>query len=132
MKKTTLLNAPLSAAVARMGHTDSLAISDCGLPVRGGAERIDLALCPGTPGFIETLETVLSELCVERAVLAEEIKTVSPVLHAEILKCLGSAVSVEYVPHEAFKKLTEGARAVVRTGECTSYANVLLYSGVTF
>lgn len=132
MKKNTLLNAALSAAVARMGHTDSIAIADCGLPIRGTAERIDLALRPGTPGFLETLETVLSELCVERAVLAEEIKTASPELHREILARLGSGVRIEYVPHETFKNLTESARAVVRTGECTAFANVLLYSGVTF
>jgi len=132
MKKNLLLNAPVSAVIAEMGHTDSLVISDCGLPIRGNAERIDLALKPGIPRLIETLQVVLTELCVERAVLAEEIKTASPDLHKEILKCLGNKVHVEYVPHETFKKLTESAKAVVRTGECTSYANVLLYSGVTF
>jgi D-ribose pyranase len=132
MKKTILLNAQLSAAVAAMGHTDSIAIADCGLPVRGTAERIDLALKFGTPGFLETLDTVLSELCVERAVMAEEIIAVSPDMHKEILGRFGAGVQVEYVPHEDFKKLTESARAVVRTGECTSFANILLFSGVTF
>lgn len=132
MKKNMLLNAPLSAVIASMGHTDSIAIADCGLPIQGDAKRIDLALKKGTPGFLETLDTVLSELFVEHAVLAEEIKTVSPSLHREIISRLGDGVSVEYIPHEEFKKRTKSAKAVVRTGECTSYANILLYSGVTF
>ncbi|WP_448594407.1 RbsD/FucU domain-containing protein, partial [Thermoflexus hugenholtzii] len=42
------------------------------------------------------------------------------------------AVEIEPVPHETFKAMTGRARAVVRTGECTPYANVILVSGVIF
>lgn len=131
MKKATLLNGPLSAVVAAMGHTDTLTLGDCGLPIRGAAERIDLALTKGVPSLLETLDAVLSELCVERAVLAEEIETRSPAMHAAILERLGG-VPVDYVPHEELKARSESSRAVVRTGECTSYANIILVSGVTF
>ena len=131
MKKSALLNSGLSAVIARMGHTETLTIGDCGLPIRGTAERIDLALKKGVPTFLETLDTVLTELCVERAVLAEEIKTVSPEMHQAILDRL-PGIPVDYVPHEEFKRRTESSKAVVRTGECTSYANIILVSGVTF
>ena len=131
MKKSALLNSGLSAVIARMGHTETLTIGDCGLPIRGAAERIDLALKKGVPTFLETLDTVLTELCVERAVLAEEIKTVSPEMHQAILDRL-PGIPVDYVPHEEFKRQTECSKAVVRTGECTSYANIILVSGVTF
>lgn len=131
MKKGTLLNSELSSVIARMGHTDTLTIGDCGLPIRGQAQRVDLALIKGIPGFLDTLDAVLSELCVERAVLAEEIRAVSPEMHRQILSRL-NGIPVDYVPQEAFKNQTEGSRAVVRTGECTSYANIILVSGVTF
>lgn len=133
MKKTVLLNSRISHVISMMGHTEGLAISDCGLPIKGTAERIDLALKKNVPAFLDTLDAVLSELYVERVVLAEEICTVSPHLNAEILKrfCLPS-VKVEYVSHEEFKKLTQQCVAVIRTGECTSFANIILYSGVTF
>ena len=131
MKKSVLLNSEVSAVVAQMGHTDMLTLGDCGLPING-AKRIDLALRRGVPGFLETLDAVLSELCVERVILSREIKTVSPDMHAEILKRFPAGVTVEYVSHETFKKLTESSRAVVRTGECTSFANVILVSGVAF
>lgn len=133
MKKGILLNSEVSLIVSRMGHTDGLAISDCGLPIRGDAKRIDLALKKGTPCFLETLDAILSELCVERILLASEIKEASPLMEKEILKRFeGFGVKVEYVSHEDFKKATEHCVAVVRTGECTSYANIILYSGVAF
>ena len=131
MKKSLLLNSEVSAVIAQMGHTDMLTLGDCGLPING-AKRIDLALRRGVPGFLETLDAVLSELCVERVILSKEIKTSSPEMHAEILKRFSDDVTVDYVSHEAFKKLTESSRAVVRTGECTSFANVILVSGVAF
>lgn len=132
MRKTTLLNSNLSYVISKMGHTDMLTVGDCGLPIPDGVERVDLALKLGVPGFLETLDTILEELCVERIVLAEEIKTASPEMHAEILRRFGAQVRVEYVSHEAFKRQTQRAKAVVRTGECTPYANVILCSGVVF
>ena len=39
---------------------------------------------------------------------------------------------VKKVFHEEFKKLTENAKCIVRTGENSSYANVILVGGVNF
>lgn len=132
MRKTVLLNADISNAISRMGHTDMLTVADCGLPIPNGVERIDLALKLGVPGFLETLDTILEELCVERIILASEIRTVSPDMCAAILNRFSDKVLVEFVSHEELKKMTARSKAVVRTGECTSYANVILCSGVTF
>jgi D-ribose pyranase len=41
-------------------------------------------------------------------------------------------VSIETVTHLVFKEQTRSARAVIRTGEFTPYANVILVSGVVF
>ena len=132
MRKTVLLNSNISSVISRMGHTDMLTVGDCGLPIPDGVERIDLALKKGVPSFLDTLAVVLTELCVEKVVMATEIKEVSPALHEQILSMLSDTVTVEYVPHEQFKLKTRACKAVVRTGECTSYANIILYSGVTF
>ncbi len=132
MKKTELLNSEISAVIADMGHTDTLAIGDCGLPVPDCVDKIDLCVRKGLPGFLDVLDAVLSELCVERVVLAEEIRNASPDMQKAILSRFDGRVRVEYVPHEVFKEMTADAKAVVRTGECTPYANVILGSGVTF
>lgn len=131
MKKTGLLNQPLSAAIAGLGHTDALIIADAGLPIPAGPQRIDLALCAGIPSFLDTLCAVLGEMQVERVVIAGEMLAASPALHAQILALFGDT-SVETVPHTRFKQMTAEARAVVRTGEFTPYANVILFSGVVF
>ena len=44
----------------------------------------------------------------------------------------GNQIQVEFVSHETFKKFTLESKAIVRTGECSPYANVILYSGVPF
>jgi D-ribose pyranase len=131
MKKTTLLNQPISSVIAGLGHTDTLVVADAGLPIPPETRRIDLALKAGVPGFIETLRTVLSEMQVEKAIIAEEMTEVSPQMFAALKQVLGD-VPIEMVSHLIFKEMTRNARAVVRTGEFTPYANVILVSGVTF
>lgn len=132
MRKTVLLNSMVSSVVSKMGHTDMLTVGDCGLPIPDCVNRIDLALRLGVPSFLETLDTILEELCVERIILAEEIQTASKEMEQAILSRFGENVQVEYLPHEEFKQLSGKSRAIVRTGECTPYANIILVSGVTF
>lgn len=131
MKKALLLNAPLSAVIARMGHGDRLVIGDAGLPIPEGVERIDLAVSAGIPAIADVLKAVAAEMQVERVLLAQETLDRSDAtpdwLPAEWAQSLAEPVS-----HEEFKRQCATARAVVRTGECTPYANVMLISGVTF
>ncbi len=78
MKRGVLLNAPLSALVARMGHTDEITVCDAGLPIPAGPERIDLALMAGTPSLETVLTALLTDLVVEKVIMASEIKQISP------------------------------------------------------
>jgi D-ribose pyranase len=132
MKRTTLLHAELSHLIATMGHGDMLVIGDAGLPIPVGPnapQRIDLAVSLGTPGLEQVLKAVLSELQVERTVIATEALDAGtpPSWYTDQLSLTPQTIS-----HEAFKKLCGGARAMVRTGESTPYANIILVSGVTF
>jgi D-ribose pyranase len=131
MKKTKLINSEISYTISKMGHTDSLTIGDCGLPIPNEVNRIDLALKYGVPTFLETLDTVLEELCVEEIVIANEIIENNEAIHNEILKRFEN-IKVTYVSHEDFKNQTKESKAVVRTGECSPYANIILKSGVVF
>ena len=131
MKKTPLLHGELSHLVATLGHGDSVVIADAGLPVPPGTRCIDLALTRGVPSFEQVLDAVLSEMQVERADYAAEMLTHSPQLEAVLHARLGDAV-LHSITHDAFKQRCSMARAIVRTGECTSYANVILYAGVVF
>jgi D-ribose pyranase len=132
MKKCGHLNREVSRVLARMGHTDSLVIADCGLPVPDGVECIDLSIALGDPAFLRVLDSVLADFKAERAVFATEAKEYNSAV-AVRASCLShERVQVDFVTHETLKELTRRARAVIRTGEATPYANVLLYSGAIF
>lgn len=139
MKKGVLLNSPISSVISRLGHTDKITIADAGLPIPSSVERIDIALTQGIPDFMSVLQTITHEMQVEAVMLAEEIKTINPSLFNEILSYLylleqeqKKSIQIMYVSHEAFKKQLTENKAVIRTGECTPYANIMLFSGVTF
>lgn len=131
MKKNGILNADISRVLSYLGHTDTIAVADCGLPIPDSTERIDLALKFGTPSFIEVLETVLDDMKVEKIVLAEEIREMNPEVEKQILALL-PGVEVVYVPHTELKHQTEECKAVIRSGETTPYANVILQSACSF
>lgn len=131
MKKTPLLNAALSELVASLGHMDMVVIGDAGLPIPAETRCIDLALTRGIPAFADTLRVVVEEMQVESAFIAAETAQNSPRILAEITDLLPMA-AIQMISHEELKEKTRQARAVVRTGEFTPYANIILVSGVVF
>ena len=135
MKKTGIINADISRVLSYMGHTDRIAVGDCGLPIPEETERIDLALRLGTPRFMEVLEAVLDDMVIEKVVLAEEIKENNPALLAEIQNLLKERelqVPVEFISHVQLKEEAKSCRAVIRSGENTPYANIILQSACIF
>lgn len=139
MKKSTLLNADIAYLVATLGHTDEITIADAGLPIPDHVQRIDLALTHGVPSFLDTVRVILTESQIEGVVMAEEFAKVSPDLYQALLELLaveqqrcGKTFSIQTVSHEEFKVRTQSSKAVVRTGECTPYANVIFQAGVVF
>ncbi len=131
MKKIGILNSEISHLIATLGHTDSIAIADAGLPIPDNVKRIDISLVKGIPSFLETINAVLIEMEVEEFILAEEIKEKNPEIEKEILKILGNK-KMKYLPHEEFKQNLRNCKAVIRTGEASPYANIILKAGVIF
>lgn len=133
MKKAGILNSEISRVLSYMGHTDWIAIGDCGLPIPDEVERIDLALKFGVPTFMETLATVAEDMKIEKIILAEEIKTQNPKVLGEIEALFAEhAIETQFVSHSELKALTHDCKAVIRTGETTPYANIILQSGCIF
>ena len=128
MKKVGVINQPITAVLGGLGHTDTLTIADAGLPIPATTQRIDLALTTGIPSFLETLRVVLTEMFVEKAIVAEEMQAISPHIFAAVCEILGDT-PVELIPHVEFKRQTAVSRAIIRTGEFTPYANIILVAG---
>lgn len=129
MKRHGILNRELAGHFAKLGHTDRIVIADCGLPIPKEVPCVDLAYKLGEPTFLSILEVVLDDLVVEAAVLAEEIQRNNEKVAKEVASSLSN---ISYVTHEEFKELTKEAKLIIRTGETTPYANVILQCGVIF
>lgn len=132
MKKLGHLNRDIARVLAGMGHTDSLVIADCGLPIPDGVECIDVSLALHVPRFFDVLDSVLADFKAERAVFASESLTHNAAVAARMDELAAAQIAIEQVPHEEFKRRCREAKAVIRTGECSPYANVILHSGVIF
>lgn len=131
MKKSGVLNCEISEVIASMGHLDMLTICDAGLPVPESVRRIDLAVAKGIPGLLPVAKAIAGDLEVQQIILADELKSRNPDMDREI-RNIFKDVEVIYQSHEDFKKMSSESRAFIRTGEFTSYANVILISGVIF
>ena len=111
LKQISVLNPRLLALLAGAGHMDLIVIADAGLPVPPGVDLIDLSLVPGSPSFLQVFDA-------------------QPLFPAFASRLDG--VPLEEVSHESFKLRTMQALGIIRTGECTPYANIGLVAGVAF
>ncbi|MBO5384669.1 MAG: D-ribose pyranase [Ruminococcus sp.] len=133
MKKNGILNSEISRVLSYLGHTDCIAIGDCGLPVPDETERIDLALAFGVPTFMQTLEVVAGDMKIEKIILAEEIKEKNPETLKKVENMFeGQNIEIEFVSHTQLKQQIGNCKAVIRTGETTPYANIILQAGCIF
>ncbi|WP_104167082.1 D-ribose pyranase [Arthrobacter sp. SX1312] len=127
MKKAGIINGPLSGALATLGHGHLVVIADCGLPVPVAATVVDLSLVRGIPSFRDVLDAVLDEIVVEGALCALEAEG------SDVEQWLEDRdLAPRRITHDDLKGLLPAARLIIRTGEATPYANVILQCGVDF
>lgn len=132
MQKGGMLNSAIAKVLADLGHTDTIVIGDCGLPVPAGVLKIDLALKPGTPSFMEVVEEVAKNMVIEKVEIAGEMEAKNPAVWDSMHQLFTKEEWIIDENHEAFKEATKNAKCVIRTGEITPYANVILHSNVFF
>lgn len=131
MKKNGILNKDISEVIAGLGHLDFITVCDAGLPIPLEAKRIDLAVVPGIPSFMDVLSALANELIIQEIIMANELAKMNPELVLRI-KEIFPGIETSTIDHDEFKVLTNKSKAYIRTGECTPYANVILVSGVSF
>ena len=81
--------------------------------------------------MLDVTRTVGDELQVEEVIVADELLARDEVLSVTLQELFPDA-RFRSVSHDELKRLSARARAIVRTGECTPYHNLILASGVTF
>lgn len=129
MYKTGILNSEISKVLSDLGHTDTIIIADCGLPVPDGVKKIDLALTFGHPSFEEVFNLVKAHMKIEQLTIANEMIKQNSELY---VKLLAENIDMVTESHEYLKMYSKDVKAIIRTGEATPYANAILSSGVLF
>jgi D-ribose pyranase len=128
MKRSGILHPGIAKLLASAGHTDYFLITDRGFPVPPEPERIDLALLDDLPTVVDVLRAVHAEFTIDRIVITEEMERFSPERAKELRSLLGD-IPVEAVSHIELKRLGHDAKATIRTGDTTPYANLIVVSG---
>ncbi len=126
MKKTGLINSEISAAVALMGEGDTIAIVGACEPIPRGTKRIDLAVVRGVPEFETVLDAVLGELAVKEIAVPLDLGESEKI--GRIIDERFSGLAKAEVMPEQFRIMLSGCRAVIRTGETSAHAGVILVS----
>ncbi|HEX3800111.1 MAG TPA: RbsD/FucU family protein [Verrucomicrobiae bacterium] len=129
MIKTGILNPQLLSLLARVRHTNTLVIADRGFPSWPGLETIDLSVVDDLPTVLQVLAAVRQHFQPVEAYMAREfLKANSAATRAQFEKGL-AGVPITREPHVAFKKRVPSAIGLIRTGDTTQYANMILVSG---
>ncbi|AOG60909.1 D-ribose pyranase [Spiroplasma helicoides] len=131
MLKSNFINSNILEVVSKMGHFDTICICDAGLPIPKEVVRIDLSYVKGKPPFLDLVNSFAEIFSFQKVILASEIKTENSE-NLNALKKIIDPNKMEFLPHEDFKKLTKNCVAIIRTGECTKFSNIILESGVNF
>lgn len=62
MRPDRILHPELAAALATLGHTDIILVTDAGFPIPPQAKRIDLGFWPGTVDVLHILRVLRKEI----------------------------------------------------------------------
>jgi D-ribose pyranase len=129
MKETGILNRDLAKFLAAQGHQDSMMVCDAGFAIPDSIPVVDLSLKKDVPLIDQVLEELARHYSVEKIVMAEETKNISPGKYEKVREILGSNLEVETIPHARLKEMSHDVKFAIRTGDFTAYSNVLLISG---
>lgn len=133
MQKGGILNSHIAKVLADLGHTDTICIGDCGLPIPQGVQKIDLALEFGTPSFEQVVRLLRKHMQVESIHIASPMEEMNPHNYAVLSELYPeSRYTWTRTSHEEFKQASARCKCIIRTGETTPYANVILQADCIF
>ena len=128
MIRSGILNPQIASLLRRVRHTNTLVIADRGFPSWSGLETIDLSLIDDVPTVLQVLEAIKSECVFGAAWMAQEFLAYNSGVTQEKFSTAFSGVRLSHEPHVDFKKRVPSAIGLIRTGDTTQYANVILES----
>ena len=129
LKEIGILNRGVAKVISEQGHHDLLMVCDAGFATPKDVEVIDISMKENQPRVVEFLNELKKFFSVEKIILAYQTKKTNPSYFNEIISVFDDNLEVETIDHKELKKLSESVKAIIRTGDFTAYANVILVSG---
>jgi D-ribose pyranase len=128
MLKTGILNPAINSLLSRVRHTNTVVIADRGFPFWPQIETIDISLVDDVPKVLHVLRAIQANFVIGRVFQAEEFRIFnSPETVQALMHALGN-VPITMEAHIEFKKRVPHAIGLIRTGDTTQYANLILES----
>jgi D-ribose pyranase len=128
MLKTGILNPQILHLLARVRHTNTLVIADRGFPFWPGIEAVDISLVDGIPTVLQVLQAMLPNFDCGQIWMAQEFLGENTPETQSAFKKAAGVIPIAFEPHVEFKKRVPGAIGLIRTGDTTQYANMILLS----
>jgi len=129
MLKRGILNPQINSLLARVRHTNMLVIADRGFPFWPMIETVDLSLVDDIPTVLQVLNAIRPDFDICEIFMAQEFKAENTPKVQKQFAAAMAGIPVTLEPHVDFKKRVPGAIGLIRTGDTTQYANMILVSG---
>jgi D-ribose pyranase len=128
MIKTGILNPQINSLLSRVRHTNTLVISDRGFPFWPAIETVDISLVDDVPTVLAVLLAVRPNFQIGKAWMAQEFLKNNNAKTRAAFEEAFRGIELTHEPHVEFKKRVPGAIGLIRTGDTTQYANLILES----
>jgi D-ribose pyranase len=123
-----ILNPAINSLLCRVRHTNTLVISDRGFPYWPEIETIDISLVDDIPRVMDVLLAIKGNYSIGRVYVAQQFLTVNTPATISALDNALLGVPITYEPHDDLKKRVPKAIGLIRTGDTTQYANLVIES----
>jgi D-ribose pyranase len=125
---TGILNPQINSLLSRVRHTNTLVIADRGFPFWPMIETVDISLVDDVPTVLAVLGAIRPNFQIGKAWMAREfLEHNSAKTRSAFAGALGG-IELVHEPHAEFKKRVPRAIGLIRTGDTTQYANIILES----
>jgi len=128
MLKTGILNPQINALLSRVRHTNTVVIADRGFPFWPQVETIDISLVDDVPRVLDVLKAIRANFNIGRVVMADEFLTHNSAQMRKKFDAALDGIPLVFEPHTELKQRVPAALGLIRTGDTTQYANMIIES----
>jgi D-ribose pyranase len=126
--RTGILNPAINSLLSRVRHTNCLVIADRGFPYWPMIETVDISLVDDIPTVLQVVGAMLPNFTIGKAFMAEEfLAHNNSKAQASVRRAMTSA-ELSFEPHVRLKERVPFCIGLIRTGDTSQYANMILES----